>query len=962
MRPFRIFILAAWCAALSVSRAQTMAEGQLDAQTVEEMTLGFNRGMAAFGNKEWLKAMEEMEKVIAMVDGYPDKKAMEAPKQKLAPVYYTVGAAAFNVPDFPKAITSFSRFVAEFPKHEKVAEARLAVARATYSNKEYDKAAQLFAEMEQYPSIREQSLAIQAQCFKETGKLAEMEQALSKLTAGGINNTVQANGALLLAQARAEAGKVAELEPLIDQLVARRQFVENVVALNSLIVAVGDSLAEKEQFEKASRTYLKVLPPAEVIAFQKQRIEFLERRIAANEQAAARSPQASVTLLGQNAEFAPVLEQARTLLTEFEKLPDYMPGLMLRSSRCWYGRDKKWESILVSERLMQRYPTAVKEREAALFSCVIGYADVMQVKTCQQLCAQYLKEFPEGANAGTVAYVQGAVALQAGDVKGAASLFGTLIDVHPGSTFIDQMYLMLGSAHFSLGELDDALRTYQKYITKFPKGPALEEAKYRAAIIPVFQGKYEAGWKTVEAFLKAHPRSQYAEDAKYRLMICKYAANLYAEVIADAAKWAKEHPGGIMEPEVLSLKGDCLAALEKNKEAADTFQLAAKKAATDEVMNYALNEASRLLQKLGDMAQLSKMWEQFIKDKPDHSSVVAGIYWISKAKTKEGKVDEAKQIITEQLKRSLNAPKNESVEMLLQQLAQLCWKRPRAKTPPAEAVQPVLVSSAAEPPPPPPWDAMGELEKQIAPLEASADASGRPRLQFVRVELLRLLKKNTEADDLMSKIAVTKPEALSPQLLALAGEYLQSKKLTAEAAVLYNHLKDTYLKSPWLDYAYTGLGAMALAKGDAKTALDHYTLAADEYAGAKAKESTLGRAIALLEVGRYSEAKKLFEQVASTREWRGESTAQAVYYLGEVEERQKRLPEAVAFYQRVFVAYQKYLPWVEKAYIKAAQCFDQLGKRKEATAHLQEVLRHEKIGFETKTQARKMLQQWGVAS
>ena len=29
--------------------------------------------------------------------------------------------------------------------------------------------------------------------------------------------------------------------------------------------------------------------------------------------------------------------------------------------------------------------------------------------------------------------------------------------------------------------LDEALRTYKRYIGKFPKGPALEEAKYRAA-------------------------------------------------------------------------------------------------------------------------------------------------------------------------------------------------------------------------------------------------------------------------------------------------------------------------------------------------------------------------------------------------------------------------------------------------------------------------------------------------
>jgi TolA-binding protein len=797
----------------------------------------------------------------------------------------------------------------------------------------------------------------------------------------------------------------------------------------------------KDQYDKAARTYLNVLPPAQVIAFQKQRIDSLSRRIAVNKVAAARNPQEKMTILGQNAEFQSVLDQAKELLAGFEKLSDYMPGLMLRSSRCWYGRDKKWEAILVNERLIELYPNAAQEKEAALFSNVLCYADLTRVKSCQQLCEQYLKEFPKGENAGTVAYVQGAVAMQGGDVKGAAILFEKMIDAYPDSSFINQMYLLLGSAHFSLGELDDARHTYERYIEKFPQGSALEEAGYRAAIIPVYQGKYEEAWKMLEAFLKKYPASPYVEEAEYRLMICKYAASLYDQVLTDVARWQRKHSAGSTEPEVLALKGDCLAALLKNKEAVAAYRAAAKSATTDEVLNYALNEASKLLQKLGDMAQLSQMWEDFIGQRPDHFSVVVGVYWICKAKTREGKLAEAKEITVAQLKHSLNHYKNECVEMLLQQLAQLCWKRPRVSIPepaaapvvasltpepaaapavasltsepaavpavaaltsqPAAApavappiprpAKPALVSltpqpaaapaavsdpapvldqdgkpvpppEAPAPPPLPPWDAMAELEQQIEPLVAIADASGRPRLAYVRMELLKMLKKQEQADELLGEIAKSPPAVLSPQLLALSGEFMQRQKRNAEATVFYNYLKDYFLKSAWLDYAYSGLGAMELAKGNTKKAVDLYTLAADEYAGAKVKESTLGLAMALLEIGRYPEAKKLYERVASTREWRGDATVQAVFYLGMVEERQGRLAEAVAHYQRVFVAYQKYIPWVEKAYIKAAQCFDKLGKRKEAIAHLQEVLRNDKLGLQVKSEARELLQQWGAES
>ena len=146
----------------------TKPDGQMDFDTVNTMAETFNRGMAAFEKREWATAIAEMEKVISICEGYPDKKAMESQKDRLAPVYYTVGAAAFNLPDYPKAIAAFERFVSEFPKSEKLPHARLAIARAAFMSKDFDKAVKLFGEMERYPSMREQSLVIQAQCFKET--------------------------------------------------------------------------------------------------------------------------------------------------------------------------------------------------------------------------------------------------------------------------------------------------------------------------------------------------------------------------------------------------------------------------------------------------------------------------------------------------------------------------------------------------------------------------------------------------------------------------------------------------------------------------------------------------------------------------------------------------------------------------------------------------------------------------
>jgi TolA-binding protein len=393
------------------------------------------------------------------------------------------------------------------------------------------------------------------------------------------------------------------------------------------------------------------------------------------------------------------------------------------------------------------------------------------------------------------------------------------------------------------------------------------------------------------------------------------------------------------------------------------------------------------------------MFEEFVKMKPEHPTVVAAMFWIGKAKAHDGQVEEAKAFIVENTKPFLNEPKREAVEQLLQQLAQLCSKRPRPKpaplpdpvatnpagtqtavttttatTPSASTTKPAVSSPngirgatslpAATPVPLPSYDAVAELKRQLQPLVEGANETGKARLLYAEAELLKLIKREPDAKKIHAEIATKfAPETLSPVLLAIVGDYLLDTGDRAKAVKLYDNLRTDYPKSDYLDYAEVGLGEIALTEGKAKEALELFTHAADEVAGAKAKEATIGKARAQLELGMYAEAKKTFETAASIREWRGETTAAAIYYLGDVEFRQGHFADAIAYYQRVFVAYQKYGIWSAKSYLRSAECFDKLGKRQEAIGHLRELLRNEKLKeLPEFKQALKQITEWGGAA
>ena len=141
---------------------------------------------------------------------------------------------------------------------------------------------------------------------------------------------------------------------------------------------------------------------------------------------------------------------------------------------------------------------------------------------------------------------------------------------------------------------------------------------------------------------------------------------------------------------------------------------------------------------------------------------------------------------------------------------------------------------------------------------------------YAKAELARLRRQPAEEERNIAKIAEFKPEDLSPVLLGRAGDYLLGKGKWDQAKPFYDYLMEDYPKSDYLDYAYNGLGEIAFQKKDLQTALRDFTDGTNKIAAStKMKELTVGQGKTLLALDRLDEAKKVFEQVASVREWRG---------------------------------------------------------------------------------------------
>ena len=77
----------------------------------------------------------------------------------------------------------------------------------------------------------------------------------------------------------------------------------------------------------------------------------------------------------------------------------------------------------------------------------------------------------------------------------------------------------------------------------------------------------------------------------------------------------------------------------------------------------------------GAWDKVGELFSGFVKDKPDNPTVVSALYWIGKAKAHEGKIDEAKQLAADTIKKYIADQSKDAVEQLITQLAQLCVKK-----------------------------------------------------------------------------------------------------------------------------------------------------------------------------------------------------------------------------------------------------------------------------------------------
>ena len=874
----------------------------------------FTEAEAAFGTKDYGTAVAKIQELLVALG--PNK---DAPLELL---YFNIGLGNLLGEKPAEAEAAFTECLKRFPKGEYASRCYLGVGRACILQNTPEKKERALDALKlaaQDPKYRSEAGYWLGQVYTSLGRHDEALVVFKSLMGSDIRSPQQTTAAVEVIGLLADTGKLEDLILYLDRLSNQSGVRDAIAWYANQVIVRGDELVASQTpqgFESALAIYQSVPPRSQIIATQKTALDsqrkdmkILENRVNA-EKTKPLGQRSNASEFLNN--LKPAVELAEQALKTIEEKTDLDAALLMRRGRCLYYLDRHEEALVCFRALRTKYGSASDAKPAAYAEIVI-LNKLKNIPEIKALCDAYLRKYPDAENAEQIATLAGEVLVQSGNWKEVGDFYRNLETKFPKSASLDRYTFFQALALFQGGSFKESTPIFTKFLKDFPDSPLVENSLYYVAMSNFLSNNYKETLRSCKEYLSKFPDGRYAGDLRYRLAFIDFNdrdVDQSDKIIRDLNAFLTQHPDDAAAGSMLCLiadtykkkksdKTDELAKFEKL--ALEYYKKAVWTESSDDVIQYAIDAATALLQANKDWAGIGALHGEFLSRKPDSPLALLSATWVAKMKAREGKGAEAADMLAEALKSRIANPTAEQVEFLIDELVKTLI--PRKK--------PSEIDAAA-------------LDKQLQEILTKAigtedNPTANARLYYARARLAQLLRQTKQSDNFMKGVATINakdPSVLSPALLAASGEILLKLGSLDEAEAMFKRLVDRFKDGMFADAGPVGLGYVALARKQPEEALKIFEAALKSNPGmSRFKETTLGKLEALIALGRLEDAEKLALDTAGDKTFRGESAGKALILMGNIYRKQaakagstdaklELLKKAYGTYNRVYGAYK----------------------------------------------------------
>jgi tetratricopeptide (TPR) repeat protein len=932
---------------------------QLDAQeapgapvvAVSPATLNrlYSEAEAAFGEKNYDTAVEKLQELLKAVGNNKD-----APLELLQ---FNLGLGYLLGDKAEQAEAAFNECVKKFPKGEYASRCYLGIGRACIMQGTPEKQQRAIDALKLAaldPKYRSEAGLSLGQVYNDLGKHDEALAVFRSLMGSDIRTPQQTTAAVEVIGLLADTGKIEDLIMYLDRLSNQAGVRDAIAWYANQVIVKADELVATEAYEAALAIYRAVPPRSEILAIQSAALEvqrrdvkILENRVAAEKAKNINQRSNASELLNSLKPAVELAEQAQAAINE---KPDLDAALLMRRGRCLYYLDRNEEALVCFRTIRTKYASSADAKSAA-YAEIVLMNKLKDIPAIKELCDAYLRKYPDAENAEQVATLAGEVLVQSGNWPEVGAFYRDLESKFPKSESLDRYTFFQGVASFQDGNVKESTPLFNKFLKNFPNSALTENALYYVAMSYFLSNDYKETLRSIKEYLSRFPDGRYAGDLRYRLAFIDFndkETDQSEKIIRDLTTFLNSHPDDESAGSMYCLLADTYKKRETDKrdekvkfekQALDAYIKAVWTESPDDVIQYALDSATSLMQANKDWAGIAALHGEFLQKRPDSSLALLSASWVAKMKARENKGDEAATMLAEALKPRIGDPTSEQVEFLIDELVKTVVPKGKPKDINVDEVDKKLVDI---------------INHAITGRE---NATSNARLYYARARLMQLLRRPDRSDLYLKGIATINakdPAVLSPALLTVSGDILLKLGQLEDAKAMFQRLNDRFQEGNYSDAGPVGLGMVALASKQPDVALRIFDDALTNSAGmSRFKEATVGKLQALVELGQFEPAEKLAAEITSDKMFRGESAGKAYILLAQVYRKQaakastddklELLKRAYATYQRVYIAYKGYPEVCAEAYWQAHETATELGDKKLAEETLKALLAEPKL-------------------
>lgn len=697
------------------------------------------------------------------------------------------------------------------------------------------------------------------------------------------------------------------------------------IRVNLSIMKVAAALQEAEEYDSALALFRMILPRRDLILHQEGRmneirvdagmpeiaVEVVTNSVGGYEAVFGHKSGYLDVSMGNSSfetpEVPPELAELEAAVNQVVALPPYEEDVHYRLGQLYAGAGRPWEAFSVLNSVYEKDVYGSLGQQAFFESLQVLVDPLEEYDRVEKVAYEYLDTYKSGLAPRQVAVALGSCYMKQSKYKEMKKLLPYINSFEPVEANDVRTALQYEcEVHYLLAISDMLLLNYQaaeagfaKLLKNYPGSHQEGNATYWHALSLLFLQQYEDAFAGFETYPVKFPKGRWDAQCSFRGGICLFSMEKYDEALARFTYVMTTWPDRNLYSDAASLRGDLYGYQGELEKAILDYREAIRTADTLQQGTYPVFQMLAVFERQSQHDEIYKAIDEYEARWAEKADVAKAAYWRGKTKMDQGLVEEGLEAYLSAVVKHGGNIKQDGVDLIINEM--------------------VNVSRGLED------DESARLNSSI---QKSIKEASNPTLKLrLRCLIAQIDKKEVELGAALLAELDNFDQAPPPVLSMICKASFAAEDFSRSEELL-NIFKTKFDDSEYMQAAYK-LRATALFNAESyeeamvivKETQDLYGYAYD------AAWAQLMKGKIELKNGSLLSARETFRTVLDIRDWRGESFAEALYYLGHIEEQREDFQMAFKWYQRDYVQYKGYADgyWAAECYLASARCLEKMG-------------------------------------